>query len=97
MSTTSAFARAVVFRDPLTGARLHGLRAPLDLPPAADDAVHVWREGDSLEAVASTLLGDPALWWILADVNEITDPFVIAVGTRLRVPSAARAALDVLS
>lgn len=97
MSETSAFARAVVFRDPHTGARLHGLRAPIALPPADDDAVHVWREGDTLEAVAGTHLGDPALWWIVADVNELADPFEIAVGTRLRVPSAARVALDVLS
>lgn len=97
MSATSAFSRAVVFRDPATGARLHGLRAPLDLPPAGDDVVHVWREGDSLEAVAGTLFADPALWWIIADVNELADPFDIAVGTVLRVPSAARVALEVLS
>lgn len=97
MSATSAFSNTVVYRDPVTGARLHGLRAPLSLAPADDDGVHVWHDGDSLEAVASTLLGDPALWWILADVNEIVDPFEIAVGTRLRVPSAVRVALEVLS
>lgn len=97
MSATSPFANAVVYRDPVTGARLHGLRAPLSLAPADDDGVHVWREGDCLEAVAELRLGDAALWWILADVNEVVDPFVIVVGTRLRLPSAAQVALEVLS
>lgn len=94
---TSAFARTTIFRDPATGATFHGLRTPITLAPADDDGWHVWREGDSLEAVAGARLGDPALWWILADVNDVTDPFTIAAGTRLRVPSAARVALDVLS
>lgn len=97
MSETCAFARTRIYRDPSTGATYHALRAPLDLAPAADDGFHVVREGDRLETIAAARLGDPALWWVLADVNDVADPFALVVGTTLRVPSAARVALEVLS
>lgn len=48
---------------------------------------YVWSEGDRVENVAATLIGDANLWWRIMDFNpEIANPFSIAVGTSLRIP-----------
>jgi hypothetical protein len=51
--------------------------------------LYSWREKDRIDLVANTLLGSPDLWWRIMDFNpEIINPFVISVGTLLRIPSA---------
>lgn len=48
---------------------------------------YVWVEGDRIDRVANTLLGTPAFWWKIMDVNpEIGNPGNIPVGTILRIP-----------
>jgi hypothetical protein len=49
---------------------------------------YVWREKDRIDMVAHTLLGSASLWWRIMDFNpEIINPFVISVGTILRIPN----------
>jgi hypothetical protein len=49
---------------------------------------YVWREKDRIDTVANTLLGSPSLWWRIMDFNpEVINPFVISVGTVLRIPN----------
>ena len=44
-------------------------------------------EGDRRDLLAARHLGDPELWWRLADANGVTDPATLAepVGRMLRV------------
>ncbi len=49
------------------------------------------RDGDSLALVAYQEYGDPTLWRGLARFNGIDDPFAVASGLRLLVPSLAEA------
>ncbi len=48
-------------------------------------------EGDRRDLLAARQLGDPALWWQLADANGVVDPRTLTshVGDRIRVSTAA--------
>lgn len=54
---------------------------PLDLSaPAAEHAV---RDGDRLDVVAAQFLGDPELFWKLADANRSLNPFELIPPVRV--------------
>lgn len=92
---SSPWANETPLRDGRTGTVFYAPRAPVVLPPASDDTFYTWREGDRLPTLAASAWGDPTLWWVLCDVNAIADPFAIAAGTVLRLPSRARVAMEV--
>lgn len=56
-----------------------------DVARAAEHIVHAGERPDQL---AAQLLGDPELYWRLADANAVTDPFELTdtVGARIGVP-----------
>src|SRR5207247_1983971 len=44
-----------------------------------------------LDLIASFFLGDPRLWWVIAQYNSILDPYAeIVQGLELRVPSTTK-------
>ena len=96
VSVYSAWAKRRPYFDAVTGATFYGPRPPLALDPAEDDTFHTWRDGDRLGAVATAAWGEPRLWWVICDVNDLVDPFAVPVGTVLRLPSRARVELAVL-
>lgn len=49
------------------------------------------RDGDSLASLAFQEYGEAGLWRALALFNDIDDPFSVASGTRLLIPSVAEA------
>jgi len=48
--------------------------------------VHVTSAGDTLTGLATAYLGDPALWRLIADANNVQDPFDLGVGRSLVIP-----------
>ena len=54
--------------------------------------IHTVIEGQSIQSVAYDKLGKPAYWRAIADLNGIDDPFRLAPGTVLLIPSLADAA-----
>jgi hypothetical protein len=68
--------------------RYHARRI-LPLPETlATHGVYVVRPGDRIDLVATRLIGDPLLYWRLADVNDTPDPMALcAPGRRLRIPA----------
>ena len=50
-------------------------------------------EGDRIDVMASEVLGDSRLWWILADLNPlaIPDPLRLTPGTEIRLPDGDEA------
>lgn len=49
---------------------------------------YTWVYGESLGNLAHIFIGDPQYWWEILEINpEITDPFSIEPGTRIKVPS----------
>lgn len=93
MSTPSVFspyARERPFYDAVARETFYGPRLPVELAPAPDDTFHTWREGDRLPLLAHRHWGEPRLWWLLCDLNDLVDPEDLEVGTVLRIPSRAR-------
>lgn len=63
------------------------------LSSADDDRVYtVDRKFEGrLDLIAAMFLGEPRLWWLLAQYNKILDPFSEVVdGTKIFIPSSAR-------
>ena len=51
--------------------------------------IYEWVDGDRLDNISNKFLGDPDFWWQILDINpEIDNPFVIAPGTKIRIPNA---------
>lgn len=52
---------------------------------------HTTEGGERRDLLAAQQLGDPALWWRIADANAVLDPshLTLPVGRRLRITTAA--------
>lgn len=68
----------------------------VDTTPRYDDIYHVVQQGDRLDSIAQTYLGDHRLWWVVAEYNERFWILDIEHGDTLRVPSYDHAYLDLL-
>lgn len=58
-----------------------------------DDIYHTVKPNEvcRLDIIAYTYYGNPLLWWVLAQANDIYDPFIEPeVGTVIRVPSLVK-------
>jgi hypothetical protein len=44
------------------------------------------RRGDSLTGIAADVYGDPALWRVIADANNVDDPRRLQIGRTLSIP-----------
>jgi nucleoid-associated protein YgaU len=44
------------------------------------------KRGDTLSSIAGSVYGDPTLWRVVAEANQLDDPRVIPVGLRLNIP-----------
>lgn len=50
---------------------------------------YTWTSEDRIDIISFEFLGSPNLWWKIMDINpEIVNPFNIAPGTVIRIPSA---------
>lgn len=47
---------------------------------------HLVRDDDTLTAIANFYYGKPFLWYIIADSNDIMNPFILETGTILAIP-----------
>lgn len=69
------------------------LRQPLNLEPSSDDMVtRVTKEIlQRPDLLASQAYGDPSLWWVIYEFNNIRDPlFDLQLGQELQIPSLGR-------
>lgn len=46
------------------------------------------KRGDSLSSIAAQVYGDPTVWRLLAEANQLDDPRLLTVGMRLKIPKA---------
>lgn len=92
----SPYAGQPIYLDMTTGERFYAPRLPRTLPPSTDDATVEWRDGMRLTGLAHEQYGSVLLWWVACDLNDVVDPFAIAPGTVLRLPTRARVELELL-
>jgi nucleoid-associated protein YgaU len=56
-------------------------------PPGDPTKTHQVKEGETLNLIASKEYGDPALWRVIADANDLNRPRIVTVGSVLVVPA----------
>jgi LysM repeat protein len=76
--------RGLFFGSPTVSAAVNAAVSAV----AGSNTVHVIGAGDTLSGLAGAYLGDPSLWRDIARANGIVDPFDLAVGRSLVIPSA---------
>ena len=55
-----------------------------------EDQFHNVIDGDDLTQLAYRYYGNPILWYVIADANEIENPFELESGSSLLIPSASQ-------
>lgn len=87
MEKTSRHRFAIKYRDQTDGVLYRGTRPNMEFKSKDTDVFHVIAEGERLDLLAYRYYSDSALWWVIADANDIKNPLRIEVGKRLRIPS----------
>jgi len=57
-----------------------------EFPGASATGSYVVQPGDTLQAIAARLYGNPSLWFVIADANGLTGTEALKAGTRLEIP-----------
>lgn len=98
----SRYEKVTIYSD--TGVQFLGTRIPVSMVLSDDDTYLTYRDQERVDqfavrAWAGEIGADAAarLWWVLLDINDQINPFAIPAGKSLRVPTAARVALEVLA
>ena len=73
-----------------------GNRSRIDTSSQPDDRYHVVQSGDRIDLLAYRYLGDPTLWWVICDYNDIFCPLDLELGTTLRIPSVEYVKMSML-
>lgn len=78
---------AVTFKD----VRFYSRMEVPEIKPAQDDVLHVVKDHDRLDNLASIYYGTPFLTWVLARANGIwLEPNELVPGVELRIPTIDR-------
>ena len=69
-----------------------GLMVTAILPDSTDQSYTITQQSENnLQGIASSLYGNPQLWWTIAELNNMVDPLADApAGTILRVATLSR-------
>ena len=102
-TTDSRYALIQAYRLTTTGETFWSTRLPVSLDRASDDRWVRPLAGERLDQLAYRVWGGALgpratrLWWLIADLNDIVNPFAALDPARsYRVLSADRLALEVL-
>ena len=73
--------------DTLTGKEVYGIGT--NLLNSTEFVTHKVKNTDTLNSLALKYYNDPTLWWIIANFNDIQDPFkrLINKHNTLKIPS----------
>ncbi len=61
-------------------------RQPYQYRPSSKDRTHIIVEGERLDTIAFKYYDNSTLWYILADVNGIINPFDLTIGDEILIP-----------
>lgn len=76
----------------LTDSYAFGVWNPVTIEPRADDIIHFVSQHEigRIDLIAHKYYKDSRLWWIIALVNDIKDPWDdLTMGKTLRIPTEA--------
>lgn len=55
-----------------------------------EDRSYVIKDGDTLTGISNDHYGEPLFWYIIADVNNIYNPFILEVGKSIIIPNISK-------
>lgn len=64
-------------------------RRQINYPGSVDDEFHIVKVDETLMDIAGLKYQNSKLWWLIADANDITDPFTLEIGKALTIPDFA--------
>ena len=98
LDATSRYNYSVLYLDKKNG-DFYGTRQPLRLRSHSSDVFHQVTDADNkrLDLIAWRYYRDVRLWWIIAEINNISNPLEMHTGLILRIPSYERIMLEVVS
>lgn len=62
-------------------------RRPINHREDINDIVYTIREEDTLTRIAFKFYSNPLLWFLIADANNIINPFDIEIGQNIIIPN----------
>ena len=62
-------------------------RKPVLYKPSTGDKFHIIKDTDQLDGIAFKYYNNSKLWWLIADVNLIFNPFELITGNKLIIPN----------
>jgi hypothetical protein len=82
LSDFSRYRGTPIYQDKTSGQLFYGPWQVIDFPPALDDKWVEINEDEGLrfDLIAGTEYGSSALWWVIAQANDITNPFTQLYG-----------------
>ncbi len=94
---TSRYNFAVLYLDKKNGS-FYGTRQPLNLRQHPTDLFFQVTDASCkrLDLIAYQYYRDVRLWWVIAEVNNIINPFEVKSGTILRIPTYERVQMEVI-
>lgn len=81
---------SVIYKDIETGELLLATREIKSIPERQNDIYHRVQSNEvsRLDILANKYYRNPLLWWVIAQANDIYDPFILLdPGTLLRIPA----------
>lgn len=84
------FLRTPIYR--VASDLVFGLRQGVIMPHQSDAVIEVTQPVEHrLDLLAYQFYGTPDLWWVIAEINQLLDPFTeVVVGKELRLPQRER-------
>lgn len=61
-------------------------REVLDIPASYEEGSYTVKDEDDLTLIAYEKYRDSKYWWVIADANQIINPFDLTTGSILRIP-----------
>ena len=71
-------------------------RFKLKYKPSINDKIHRITDFDNLWNLAFDFYQDSKLWWVIADINNIEDPFILKMNDNLIIPDIDRIKATIL-
>jgi len=62
-------------------------RDPVYVKADVEDSIHTVKDGDTLQSISFRYYRNEFYWYIIADVNEVDNPFFLETGTQLIIPN----------
>lgn len=62
-------------------------RIPIEHETTTDDFLHVVKQDETLTSIAHLYYGFSRSWYVIADTNNIINPFELEIGQSLVIPN----------